>query len=443
MATVSDLQRIVYSGNPQADSLLDNPVPWNFWPDGRKVIYYTFDASPGSVAATDAGRSVTAFNTAQQQSTRQILQYAATVTGITFQETGSSAQADLHFVATNLPGSSTAGLASSFYSYSYNGSQVLTQLNAETVVYLDNVEHAGINNNPVAGGSGYEVLLHEVGHALGLAHPFDSSRPLQPAQDNTNNTVMSYTHAGPYKTTFQAYDLLALDWIYGRDGLGGTWGMNSTNGPSLALTNTPPTGSTTGTAGADVFNSTTANEVFAGAGGVDTVVAHGPRGGYSLARKDGGWQLVDGTTGRDGTDTLQQIERVRFSDRSVALDLDGAAGTTARLLGALVGPAGLTSRELVGAVLGVVDSGAGQLQLAQLGLNAVLGASASPEQVVTLLYANLFGAAPDAGTVQSLAGLLKSGAYTGASLAVAVANSDLNATHIDLVGLSSRGLDYV
>ena len=37
MATVSDLQRIVYSGNPQADALLDNPSPWNFFPDGRKV----------------------------------------------------------------------------------------------------------------------------------------------------------------------------------------------------------------------------------------------------------------------------------------------------------------------------------------------------------------------------------------------------------------------
>lgn len=441
MATVSDLQRIVYSGNPQADSLLDNPVPWNFWPDGRKVIYYTFDASPGSVAATDAGRPVTAFNSAQQQSARQILQYAATVTGISFQEVGSSAQADLHFVATNLPGVSTAGLASSFYNYSYNGSQVLTQLNAETVVYLDNVEHAGINNNPVAGGSGYEVLLHEVGHALGLAHPFDSSRPLPSAQDNTNNTVMSYTHAGTYKTTFQAYDLLALDWIYGRDGLGGTWGMNSTNGPSLALTN-PPAGTAAGTAGADVFNSTPANEVFDGAGGVDTVVAHGPRGGYSLTRKDGGWQLVDSTTGRDGTDTLLQIERVRFSDRSVALDLDGAAGTTARLLGALVGPAGLASRELVGAVLSVVDSGASPLQLAQLGLNAVLGASASPEQVVTLLYTNVVGAAPDAATVQSLASLVKVGSYSSASLTLAVANLDLNAAHIDLVGLSSRGLDY-
>lgn len=175
---------------------------------------------------------------------------------------GSSAQADLHFVATNIPGASTAGLASTLYNYSYNGSQTLTPLNAESVVYLDNVEHAGINSQPTAGRVGYEVLLHEIGHALGLAHPFDSSRPLPSSQDNTNNTVISYTRAGPYKTTFQAFDLLALDWIYGRDGLGGTWGMNSTNGPKLNFSSQP-----SGTAGPDVFTSTQANETFSGAGG--------------------------------------------------------------------------------------------------------------------------------------------------------------------------------
>lgn len=65
MATVSVLQRVVYSGNPQADALLDNPAPWNIFPDGRKVLYYTFDASPGSVAASDAGRPTLAFNATQ------------------------------------------------------------------------------------------------------------------------------------------------------------------------------------------------------------------------------------------------------------------------------------------------------------------------------------------------------------------------------------------
>jgi hypothetical protein len=34
-------------------------------------------------------------------------------------------------------------------------------------------------------------------------------------------------------STFQLYDLLALKWIYGGDGLGRVRGFNSTLGPSL------------------------------------------------------------------------------------------------------------------------------------------------------------------------------------------------------------------
>lgn len=62
---------------------------------------------------------------------------------------------------------------------------------------------------------------------------------------------------------------------------------------------------------------------------------------------------------------------------------------------------------------------------------------------MNLLYANLVGVAADANTVQSLAAVIKSGAYTNASFAVAAANLDLNAAHINLVGLSSQGLEYI
>lgn len=178
MATVSDLQNIRFSGNYKADSLLENPAPWNFIPDGRKVLYYTFDVSTGSVADRDSSTTLTSFNSSQMQAARQIMAYSSQVTGITFTEVGSSSQADIHFAATNLQGRTTAGLNSSFYNYSFTGpEQTLTSLNAESVVYLDNVEFASINNTPTAGGLGYEVLLHEVGHALGLAHPFDSPAP--------------------------------------------------------------------------------------------------------------------------------------------------------------------------------------------------------------------------------------------------------------------------
>jgi serralysin len=46
---------------------------------------------------------------------------------------------------------------------------------ADAFVYLDNVEWNYQNANLAPGGQGYETLLHELGHALGLKHPFDDS----------------------------------------------------------------------------------------------------------------------------------------------------------------------------------------------------------------------------------------------------------------------------
>lgn len=441
VATVSDLSRVVYSGDARVDALLDGPAIWNFWPDGRNVLYYTFDVSNGSVVDQQTQGPVSPFNTSQQQAARAILQHAADLTGIQFVEVASSAMADVHFSAYNLSGSATAGLASTFYSYSYQSDGVLTRLNAESIVSLDNVEHAGINTQPVTGSAGYEVLLHEVGHMLGLAHPFDSPRPLAPEQDHTDNTVMSYTWRGTNKSEFQPYDVLALDWIYGRDGVGGAWGFNSTNGPSLVF-DVPPA-SFVGTEQADVFISMPASESFDGAGGLDGVVFDGDYADYALTRQSVGWQIADRLSARDGTDTIVRVERLYFANHAVALDLDGAAGTAARLMGAVVGASTVGNKEWVGLVIGTVDSGMPYFELASLALQAILGRAPGNAQVVAHIYANLFHSAPDSITLQSLTALLDSGAYTQADLVQYASALDVNAVNIDLVGLSARGLEFV
>lgn len=440
-ATVSELTHVVYSDDIRVNALLDGPAVWNFWPDARNVLYYTFDVSPGSVVDQRTQGAVFQFNTTQQQAAHAILQHAAALTGIVFVEVASSTLADVHFSATNLSGTTTAGLSSTFYNYSYQSDGVITRLNAESIVFLDNVEHAGINNQPVAGTAGYEVLLHEVGHMLGLAHPFDSSRPLPTAQDHTDNTVMSYTSRGENKSEFQPYDVLALDWIYGRDGLGGTWGFNSINGPSLALSTQPV--KYVGTALPDVFFSAAANESFDGAGGTDRAVFHGNFSEYALTRISGGWQIADSAAGRDGTDVVTRVERLYFADHAVALDLDGVAGTAVRLMGAVAGSGTVGNREWVGLVLGAVEAGMPYAELASHSLQAVLGRSPGNAQVVAHIYANLFRSAPDTTTLQVLTAVLDSGAYTQADLVRYAAGMDVNAANIDLVGLSGRGLEFM
>lgn len=81
-----------------------------------------------------------------------------------------------------------------------------------------------------------------------------------------------------------------------------------------------------GTAGNDSFANTGGNDAFYGFAGRDTVEMGGQRAGFAVA--------VSGTaasvTGA-GTDSYNDIERLHFSDGTLAVDIDGAAGQAYRL----------------------------------------------------------------------------------------------------------------
>jgi VCBS repeat-containing protein len=233
MASYSEISTADFSGDVRIDSLLgDSTVSWNYILPTRNTLYFTFDTS---VIGTKAA-GVTAFNAAQKGAAQALLSYAATVTGIAFVEVGSAASADFHFGNTNIAAPTTAGQTSTAWSYSQSPNGSVTSYSADAFIFLDNAEFGASNAALVAGNNGYEVLLHEIGHALGLGHPFDGRYPLPAGQDSTDNTVMSYTHVGAIKSTFQTNDLLALRWLYGDDGLAGLFGYNSVNGPSMTLT---------------------------------------------------------------------------------------------------------------------------------------------------------------------------------------------------------------
>lgn len=138
------------------------------------------------------------------------------------------------------------------------------------------------------------------------------------------------------------------------------------------------------------------------------------------------------------------MERLTFADRHVALDLDGHAGAVAKVLGAVVGPGAVSANpSLVGIGLYYMDVMGESLQsLMGLALRACLGPSPSSGQVVDLLYGHVFGDTPDAATRQHLTDLLDQHKLTPVDLGVLAAQSDQNATRIDLVGLMQTGLDY-
>jgi Ca2+-binding RTX toxin-like protein len=236
--TVAQYNAQPLSGYNWIDSLLDSGG-WNYIIEEvngvatqRTYINYTFSTTEGNYQ----GDSPTAFNAAQMAATLAILAKVTSITGIVFNQVSNGNQADWHFASLDLePG--VAGIAKTRSSYSYstqfiNGTLVssLSDTTRSVSVYLDTYSE---NVNPVAGNYGFETLLHEVGHALGLKHPFDvevdNPATLPTAQDNNSNTLMTYTHsiANPSPSDFAPYDVAALKFLYGTDGLGGSWGWGT------------------------------------------------------------------------------------------------------------------------------------------------------------------------------------------------------------------------
>jgi hypothetical protein len=92
------------------------------------------------------------------------------------------------------------------------------------------------SDNLNTGAYGHMTIIHEIGHALGLKHPFEDGAVLPSTQDHHVNTVMSYSeykylipefiYSGGgmsasyeqlFPQTFMVYDVAALQSIYGAD----------------------------------------------------------------------------------------------------------------------------------------------------------------------------------------------------------------------------------
>ena len=102
------------------------------------------------------------------------------------------------------------------------------------------------------------------------------------------------------------------------------------------ITATAVGGSVAGTAANDILQGLGGAEVFTGGAGNDTIIGgegrdtanfSGQRSAYTV-HFNGTTAVVDGP---DGTDALQGVERLHFSDANVALDIAGNAGQAYRL----------------------------------------------------------------------------------------------------------------
>lgn len=200
--------------------------------------------------------------------------------------------------------------------------------------------------------------------------------------------------------------------------------------------------------GADVIIGNSSNNVITGGLGGDTI--DGDAGidqavytenftDVSLVKSGTVWNIASGTD----KDTLSNIERLKFNDKNIALDLDGNAGKTVKLLAALLGKESATNETFVGAGLKALDDGMSYEDLMKVGLDVVLGTAPSGASVVDLLYKNLVGSSAPQSILDEYGSMIDSGSMTATSLGIAVADHSLTATNIDLIGLAQTGVEYI
>jgi hypothetical protein len=214
------------------------------------------------------------------------------------------------------------------------------------------------------------------------------------------------------------------------------------------------TSALTGSTGNDSLTSGTGNDTIDGGAGTDAVVYSGGRASFSLTKAGNGFTVTD-NTGAAGSDSLQNIERIKFSDGSIALDVGAAqsAGRTAMLLGAVL-PGKLvfdaSKQSLLGAAIDLFDQGFSLPTLSgavmRLPIWDVLTGKATPTNtdIATYLLTNVNGAAPDGTTLASAVASLNTETdfATQGNFLWHLAESTANQTRIDLVGLASTGLAF-
>jgi Ca2+-binding RTX toxin-like protein len=191
-----------------------------------------------------------------------------------------------------------------------------------------------------------------------------------------------------------------------------------------------------GLGGDDSIQGLGGNDVIDGGDGIDTSVYAKNASSYSMNMPINGQIFVSGS---DGVDQLTGIERIRFADKSIAIDVDGNAGIAAKILGAVFGKSAVSNKEYVGIGLDLLDKGMSHDTLAGLALNAAK--ATTNDQIVTTLWTNVVGSAPSAADKAPFIKMLEDGMTPGA-LAQMAADTSINTTNINLVGLAQTGIDF-
>jgi hypothetical protein len=182
------------------------------------------------------------------------------------------------------------------------------------------------------------------------------------------------------------------------------------------------------------------NDDLNGGNGLDVAIYDQTYDSYRVTL--GETTTVESLETDEGTDTLVQIERLRFADLKLATDMNGTAGHVVKLLGALFGPSAIDDPHLAGYSVRLFDAGLAADQVAEIGAHALgLG---DHQSLCEILWTNIVRTPPqDISVIAPFIDRLSTFEITEGDLILEAANHPLNLANIDFVGLSETGLLYL
>ena len=222
------------SGNVLIDSVIWEGLP--LWteesPSPGLTVTYGFMTTPLPADSADTIVGFAPLSATQEAAVRLVYATSEPLTGLNFVETADVASADIAFGTADIDAPSVMAQTSTTENISTTAGGT-TALDRQDYVYLDNNEWGETMADPLPGSLGYETILHEIGHTLGLDDTA-YTQTLPQLLDNTDYTVMSYNETDTYKSMFGVLDIEALQYLYADSGTIRSFGVI----PVLAWPNT-------------------------------------------------------------------------------------------------------------------------------------------------------------------------------------------------------------